>query len=315
MARVRKKSADEARTIDRKIYFYRANVGNGDDGRPFPFDPTAVLKHIDGLPFSEEGRYFVAADTSETVCLIRRNSPPHRITLASVRRSGLPQREERGQFSPLGIPPTSGIVEPIHIVFFPRNIVGCEFNYHGPRIGRLRAYLAAKGGDYCRNLTFEALLRQNAAEDLKRLRALKSFELKIRSSFAEQVARADESLGTAFKAARDAGGAEIVQIVLRPEKRSQAAKLGDGLLESVKKLARLPGIRDQATKFAVSGVDEETGQRFEIDLLSDQLIAKKKMLPSDPTTRAVDPNSAFAAIEEAYDELRDELERAPGVAT
>lgn len=315
MAKTRKKATEEARPIDRKIYFYRANVGDDEAGRPLPFDPTAVLRHIDGLPFSVEGRYYLAADTSETVCLVNRIAAPQRITLASVRRSGLPQREEGGRFSPLGIPPTSGIVEPIHIVFFPDNIVGCEFNYHGPRIGRLRAYLAAKGGEHCPNITFSALLRQNAVDDLNRLRALKSFELKIHSSFAEQVSRADESLGSAFKSAREAGGAEIVHIVLRPEKRTRAAKLADGLISSARKLVKLPGIRDQATKFAVSGLDEETGLRCEIDLLSDQLIAKKKVMPSDPKTRAVAPESAFAAIEEAYDELRDQLVKVRGVSS
>ena len=314
MANRRKKKEDVIRTINRKIYFYRASIGDGEDGRPLVFDPTAVLGHIDTLPFDADGRYHIAPDTSETVCLVNRNSPPQRITLGSVRRSGLPQREEGGQFSPLGIPPTSGIVEPIHVVFFPDNIVGCEFNYHGPRIGRLRSYLVAKGGNCCPDITFAALLRQDAVNELMRLNVLKTFELKIHSSFAEQVSQADESLGSAFKSARDAGGAEIVHIVLRPERRTRAAKLADRLLGSVRNLVDLPGIRDQATKFVVAGLDEETGQRCEIDLLSDQLIAKKKMMPSDPKSRAVDPESAFSAIEEAYQELHEQLSAVPGVS-
>jgi len=313
--RQKKKKEDAVRTINRKIYFYRANVGDGEDGRPFAFDPTPALAHIDSLPFDIEGRYYIAQDTSETVCIVKRNASPHRIILGSVRRSGLPQREEAGQFSPLGIPPTAGIVEPIHVVFFPDNIVGCEFNYHGPRIGRLRAYLATKGGDHCPNITFAALLRQDAANDLMRLNALKFFELKIHASFAEHVAQADDSLGSAFKSARDAGGAEIIHLVLRPEGRSRAARLADGLIQSARNLVNLPGIRDQAARFVVAGLDEETGERREIDLLSDQLIAKKKMMPSDPTSRAVAHESAFRAIEEAYDELREQLVTVPGVSS
>ena len=41
-------------------------------------------------------------------------------------------------------------------------------------------------------------------------------------------------------------------------------------------------------------------------LLRDQLIAKKMLFPGDPATRAVYPESAFRAIEEAYEELRDQ---------
>ncbi len=43
--------------VERKIYFYRADGGTDDGGRPLPFNPTAGLRHINGLPFTAAGRW------------------------------------------------------------------------------------------------------------------------------------------------------------------------------------------------------------------------------------------------------------------
>jgi hypothetical protein len=308
------KAKPEVLTVDRKIYFFRANVGDNPDGSPIPFDPTPALNLIDHLPFDPQERYHVGTDGTETLCVVDRNSSPHRIRLGNVRRSDFPHEEERGVFSPLSIAAGKGLVEPIHVVFFPDNIVGCEFNFYGPRIGKLRTYLVAKGGESCRGITFAALLRQNVADDLKRLRSLRAFQLKIHASYAETVEKADERLGSAFREAREAGGAELVEIILKPEKRSKAARLAEGFMDSVRRLTFLPDIRDQAKTFTVAGEDETTGKQFVLDLLSDQLIAKKKILKSDPKSRAVNSESAYQAIEEAYTELHDELAKVRGIS-
>lgn len=314
LRKVQSKAKPEVLTTDRKIYFYRLNAGDNEDGSPIQFDLTPVLDIIDHLPFEPQERYHVGSDGTETLCIVDRNSSPHRIRLGNVRRSDFPHEEEKGVFSPLSIAAGKGLVEPIHVVFFPDNIVGCEFNFYGPRIGKLRTYLVTKGGDRCRTVTFAALLRQDVADDLNRLRTLRTFQLKIHSSYAEVVEKADERLGSAFREAREAGGAEIVEISLKPATRSKAAKLAAELLDSVRRITKLPDIRDQAKTFTVAGEEEGTGRQFVIDLLSDQLIAKKKILKSDPKSRAVNSESAYQAIEEAYAELRDELIKVPGLS-
>lgn len=313
-SRARKKSDDGVRPVTRKIYFYRAELGVGNDGKPIPFDPTPALTHIGGLAYEHGGNYLLTPEGAETLCVIERNITPHRIKLANVRRTGLPQQEEAGKLSPLGIPPTSGIVEPIHVVFFPNNIVGCEFNFYGPRVARLKAYLVAKGGGHCSNIELTALLREDAVDDLNRMKSLRSLTLKIHASYAETIEKADASLGAAFKAAREAGEAGVVTLVLGPEKRSKMAKIADDVVEKVRRIMRLPDIREQAKDFKVTGIDEETGNQREVDLLSDQFIAKKTVLQTDKRTRAVDSASAFMAIEEAYEELYEQLIKAPGVS-
>lgn len=289
-------------------------MGVGADGSPNQFDPTPALTHIGGLAYENGGNYLVTPEGAETLCVIERNISPHRIMLANVRRTGLPQQEEAGKFSPLGIPSTSGIVEPIHVVFFPQNIVGCEFNFYGPRVARLKAYLAARGGGHCSNIEFTALLRENAVDDLNRMKSLRSLTLRIYGSYAETIEKADESLGAAFKAARDVGEAGVVTLVLGPLKRSKKDKIADALIEKARQIMKLPDIREQAKEFKLTGIDEGTGNQLDVDLLSDQFIAKKTVLQTDARTRAVDSTSAYRAIEEAYLELYDQLIRAPGVS-
>ena len=312
--RGRKQQDDGFRNVTRKIYFYRIEAGTSSDNKPIQFDPTKALEHIAGLSYEPNGNYLITSEGAETLCVVERNVSPHRIVLANVRRTGLPQQEEAGKLSPLGIPPTSGIVEPIHVVFFKNNIVGCEFNFYGPRVSRLKTYLMSRGGGHCSNIEFTALLRQNAVDDLEKMRSLKSMTLKIHSSYAETIERADESLGAAFKAAREAGAAGVVTLVLSPEKRTKTAKIADGLVDKIRSIMKLPEIREQAKDFKVTGIEDETGRQLEVDLLSDQFIAKKTVVQTDSRTRAVDSTSAFMAIEEACSELYEQLLKAPGVS-
>lgn len=45
-------------TVQRKIYFYRINVGSTDAGEPILFNPSPVLQEMEGLPFDVDGRYW-----------------------------------------------------------------------------------------------------------------------------------------------------------------------------------------------------------------------------------------------------------------
>ena len=113
--------------VKRKIYFYRANVGMDQGGRPLPFNVTPVLQHIGRLPFAPAGRYLDEGDI-RLCCWIDQQNPQPRFRLGQIRQSGLPQMEQYGQLTDLAIPANSGSAEAIHIVVFPNNIVGTEFN-------------------------------------------------------------------------------------------------------------------------------------------------------------------------------------------
>lgn len=300
------------KTVERKIYFYRSNIGTGKNGKPKLFDPAPIIHHINTLSFHDNSRYLSSSDGSISCCWVENTTPRHKLKLGSVRRSGLPQLEQDGNLSPLDIPEDSGLVEQIHVVFFSNNIVGAEFNFYGPRIHRLAHYFIDKANHLCRNVVFAPLLKQDTAEQLAKITEVRLFRLKIRDSYIKIVEKADRDLGSAFEAAKKVGGAGELEIILKPTAYSRGW-LSPKILKTIKKLSLFNDIQSEARQFTIKGLNGETGNIDSIDLLNDQLIAKKKILCVDERSRALDSLSAFAAIEEAYEELKDELIVAAGV--
>lgn len=299
-------------TVERRIYFYRLDAGADAAGRPHAFDPGPVLRGLDALPFTHDGRYWEDADGNATCCWIDQQFAPHRLRFGTIRRSGLPQVERDGLLSALRIPEASGLVEQVHVTFFPHQIVGSEFNFYGPRVPRLAHYFAAKVSPLCPPLTFEPLLRQDVAEQLAHFRDVRMLRLRIRASYAQRIAQADRDLGAAFEAARRAGDAEELEITLKSQAYSRRP-LAERILSVVRRLAGHDDLRMEVSRFDVKGFDERTGQVELVDILSDQLIARGQIICLDKRTRALDPASAYTAIEQAYEALRPQLLIAAGV--
>ncbi len=180
-------------TMGRKIYFYRVDAGIDNSGHPLPFNAIPVLKHIDSMPWTTQGRYFMDSEGRITCLWVDKIGPPHKIRIGDIRRSELPQVEEGGLLSPLGIPPELGIAEQIHAVFFDNNIVGADFNFYGPRISRLSEYFPQKAQRFCPPiLFFEPLLRQDVLKQLERFKDIRMFSLKIRYTYASIIAQANQ---------------------------------------------------------------------------------------------------------------------------
>ena len=307
-----RRRATQRPQVERKIYFYRVDAGLDAAGRPVPFNPVPVLRHLHGLPFTDDGLYWDAGDGHDTCCWVDVVSSRGRLRFGNVRRSGLPQVERAGEIGALGIPASAGLLEQVHVLFFPHNIVGSEFNFYGPRISRLSRYMAAKANGTCPPVTFEPLLRQDVMGQIDRLVDIRLLQLKIHASYADVVAEADQDLGSAFEAAARAGQAEELEIILRPRAHSRQA-LTNRLLETVKRLARGQELRQESSRFSIKGLDAETERVETVDILKDQLISKKRIILENERTRALDSESAYAAIDEAYNELRDKLLVAAGV--
>ena len=291
--------------VERKIYFYRANVGTDQAGRPLPFNVTPALQHIGRLPFTPAGRYLDDGDI-RLCCWIDQPYPQPRLRLVQIRQTGLPQLESLGQLRDLSIPANAGLAEAIHIVVFQNNIVGSDFNFYGPRMSRLSWYLREKGNGHCSEATFEPLLRQDVAAELNRLREIRLFHLKIRAPYAATVAQADRDLGEAFAAAQRAGEADELEIVLRPRRYSRNP-LADRMLRAARVLAGRGDLRLEASKFAVKGVRADTGELELVDILRDQLVAREEVMRQSQRGRALQSGSAFDAIERAHAALEDEL--------
>lgn len=304
-------------SVQRKIYFYRVDAGFDDAGRPVRFEPTSVLQHIESLSLSTGDRHWEGPDGNATCCWVEADMPLRRMKVGTVRRGDLPQMEQAGTVSPLPIPPGSGLVEQIHVVFFPEDpeiIIGAEFNHYGPRISRLKHYLDEKAKGVCPSLAFQSLLRGDVRDQLARLKDIRLFDLRVQAPFVETLRRADESMWRGLDAWFQAGGAEEVEVLLR-KPRSGPKWLSQDLVSSALRIMGLPGAREGVSRFVIKGRDEATGQVEEVDVLSDKLISVKKIVRQGSQSRALDSASAYQAIEEAFSELRPELIQALGVRT
>ena len=169
-----------APTIERRIHFYRSSVGSNPDGSPIPFDPLPALAAINQLSFADvlRGRYLVDQD-GDALCAwpgTARNETT--LKFCQVRRTDLPQVEQAGHVSDLPIGVTAGLLETVHVVFFPNNIVGAEFNFYGPRLSRLENYLHFKSNGAVPFATFYPLVRGDAAQQLNQLQEIRVLDFR-----------------------------------------------------------------------------------------------------------------------------------------
>lgn len=225
-----------------------------------------------------------------------------------IRRTSLPQLERAGAVSDLNIAVDAGLLEPVHIVFFPNNIAGAEFNFYGPRMSRLGYYLRGKSGNVVPLATFHPLLRGDVSAQLDHLTELRLVNLRIKASYTDVIRGADRSLGEAFAAnARVLGDdVEELELILRPARGGRRGAL-NRLIEPIKRILRMPDLREITDRLQVRGRHDETNKIETIDLLRDQFILRKQVLRLSDRSRAVDEQSAYDAIRSAYAEVHDEL--------
>lgn len=304
-------------TVERKIHFYRIDAGNDDSGQPILYDPTpalVLLALLDYQQLDESGPYLATTDGNLLCCWVDSINAPQRIRYVRVRRTGLPSLLQRGALGPLGIPPDSGLAEEIHLSFFSDNIVGSDFNFFGPRATTLGYYFRQKVGGGGPTVRLEPLLDLDTTRKLERLQDISVLRLRVRPSFVTVLEALDQDLSSALAALQRAGESEEIELVLRPRPYSRS-KLKQTLLGVVRGLANVASLREEVSQFEVKGFDQDLGRNLELDILSDRFVSSKRMMKQEPRSRAVTPESAYGAIAEAFDELRNDLIRAAAVRT
>lgn len=298
-------------TVERRIFFYRVDCGTDDGGQPNAYDAAACLQQINALPWNTVGRC-MPVDEGYVSCWIDNHGTSQRFRLGRIRRAGLPQVENGGgRLTALAIPDSSGLAEITHMMSFPANLLGAVFNFYGPRPTSLAAYVRAKVPGAPPELKIEPLIRADIAQQLNRFETLRLLQLKIRPSYSEIVEQANDSLGSAFTAAAAAVGDELkeVELILRAG-RKKSSDLGQTIKNAVRWLARRGDLRENVSHFTVSGLDQDTQTTATLDLLSDKLVTSRKIIRQDQRSRALDDASAYDAIAQAYNELRNDLEAA-----
>lgn len=304
--------------VQRRIFFYRIDAGDDANGRPVAFQAGSLLGKLDALPFDiglDPNRYWDQGDGTLCCGWSDPNSQFPRMRLALIRRDGLPQLEEAGELTPLGLGTATGLADSIHIIFFPKNIIGSEANFYGPRISRLRGYCAEKL--LYDPITIMPLVRADALHRFGRLESVRLFRLRIHRSYLPQVEAANESVAAALRATAEFGGAEYIEVTLQAD-RARRSSLGSHIKTFVQRLFEndqhllLPN--SGVTKLAVRGFDPDHGKIDLVDLLSDKLVAQESVITQDAHHRVLNRDSIYSAIERAYASLSSELDHASGMA-
>ena len=301
-----------AATLKRRIHFYRALVPKG-KGQPGAFDPAAALAHIDSLGFSEKGRYLPDGERL-LCCWVDSARTLGRARLAVVRRDGLPSVERDGVETDLQLSATEGLVEQIHIRVFEKNIVGCDFNFYGPRLPSLGRYLLARGGRHAPSVEFEPLVRGDVAKMLEEFAGVRTLTLRVRRSEIAQIEAIDKRLGRVMRAQANLGAADVVELSLRVKPYSRGATLGSDVFRRVKRLAKRKELADLVDRFVVDAVPEEPGRSRELNILDDHLIDEQEISKLRGRGRRLDHTATYAAIGESFEKLRGELLKAVSIS-
>jgi len=290
-------------TIDRKIYFYRIEFKkNGQATQPQP-----IFSNIESLPFDENGRYLPLDDGNMRSMYIDSTNPLLKARIGTIRKKELPLMERKGETEPLTIPPDAGLYEPIHFMIFPNNVVGFEYNFYGPRIGSLKAYIHSKASDLVDEIELVPLMRRDIQELLSRIGEIRVFKLRVHRDMESHLRELDDNLSDAFKALKQTTDAEYIEIVLK-SKRYSKDNISVLFFNRLRNWLSHSEVRVGVDDLRVRARDETTGGMENFDLLQEYLLSVKQVVKQDDVHRSVNTSAMYAAINEAYRDLRPEID-------
>lgn len=298
-------------TIERSIVFYRAESGREKDRTQRQFDPNPALEHITHLGWDYEGQYLSDGDYRRVYILVDRMYWPYRIRLIRTREQALPMLERHGKLSPLEIAEDEGVADSCHMVVFEDNVVGAECNYYAPRASKLAVYLPAKARDHCpEDLHFSLLYGSDPMALLAEVGEIRMCTLRVQESQVEQLRSIEQGrLAESLDGLLKLGDPEVVEIVLRGRPHSRTP-LTARIRKMVRDILRVANLDSATNKLELRGTNRGTGRAQTWDLLSERLTAKKRVPLIEGKSRAVESHAMYEAIEMAYHEMRDEIERA-----
>lgn len=296
--------------VERKIYFYR--IAPISREMPITFnDIVTAMSQVNNLQWTSDGRYMEVADGNSVCMWCDQLQPQVRLKIGTRRITGLPDVEASGILTPLSIGSNEGLSELTHMIIFPDNTVGTEFNFFGPRVQRLKHYLDVKTN--INSFKLQMLLQRDIERRLARCRDISLIHLRFKRTEAALLAEmAQGGLSGTFRGAAEHVDAPLIELIMRNEKYSKTP-LVQSLFDSVKNLVRNSGSREILDIFEIKGFNEETHRPEIFDLLRDALISRKQVVRQGRRRRNINSESMYQAINDSYVELRDMIQSAAGL--
>jgi hypothetical protein len=155
----------------------------------------------------------------------------------------------------------------------------------------------------------DRLLREDVIGRLDDFAEIKMARLKVSRGMTGLVTRIDADLGEALRRAAEFTEAADVELVVRRRPRSRDS-LALRIRRVFARLARDPEAEGGVKALQVEGRASDD-EAFElVDLLEEQIVATRPIRRVDERSRVLDSGAAYEAIENAYGELADEIQRA-----
>lgn len=290
-------------TVTRRIHFFRVS-----HAEEILHLLPASLAAIETLPWEEQGRYQTdATDNSLLSVMPHSFKYPLRLEFGRTRRDNLPEIERKGIKTTLSIAEDAGLIDVCHIVIFADGFVAAEFNQDAPRIRKLGEYLMFKGRNLPTAPRFQRLFERNLLDAIREIKNVKYLEVEIPPDTIDLVRKADKSLADAFEAQRLVNNPKTLGLYFnsRDPSDGRLKSLGMALVQEVRGVDSY----DAFEKLLIKGTDPHTGKNRRLNLLEDFLIAEVSFARSSKKSRSIDSAIAFEAIEDAYFQRHEALQK------
>jgi hypothetical protein len=287
-------------TVTRTVQFFRIYT-DVEDGALVPFDNAALCRAIRAVETSADPYLDSGDGDVQTCAYLDDPADTERFSLAKIRRHSRPLTEQGMVRGTLALQPGIGLMDPIHIRLFPNNIMGAEYNDDGPRASRLRPFLSQKIPEQYANFRMTPIYDSDVVERLGKLDEISLFHFQVDKA-ALDLQVAERNFFRGIFGSSDMAEMATIEVIMRVSKRNE-----HGNTEEVKAEARaLLDSPSGVQKVKVRG-REDGGKSEEIDLLKDRIISRQHMMRLDAETSGIEPASAYRAIGEAYDAVRERI--------
>jgi hypothetical protein len=233
---------------------------------------------------------------------------PLRARFGRTKKTDIPKIEGEGKFRDIPLNPGEGINHLFHMVMFQKGVVGVEFNFYAPRISTFALYIRKLLNEKVR---FVPLLSATAASRLARLSSISLFSVKLKSDVLKTHQMGKSGLMDAIKSLESFSKPQTLQITLGVDGRGNENGLSIAAIkQAVRSLLSRGTASDDADcleSLIVRGREDEESKTDEIDLLSETIMSRQRILSTAPGSRSLDTNSAYRAIQAAYSDCRGEI--------
>ena len=306
----------QPKKVERTIYFYRSFVGVSDTGDYEPFDPTPAMDSIQAFVGTPDWYQDYDAVNDDVLGLLPdglyQGYPTARLCL--IRRTAIPQLELGGTITDIpNLHQDQGVVEVTHLVFFPDNVIGSEYNHFGPRISRLPIYLREKipTNEDVKNLRLSVLTRGDTTAILDELTSVHTLEMAVLPSVRALIRNRDPGLGAALDGIAGIGNADVVKLSYTASVNERESLL-QRLAGLFKELLPNPEFVNGTSKLQLTAKRPTRSRAEPFDLLKDVMTSRREFVRLT-TSKALDTQSAYQTIIAAHEDALSEIEQASTV--